>query len=46
MGDLSGAILSFAIVCAVIGGAIMSVLFYVVPWAWQMVKPWLHAITG
>jgi hypothetical protein len=26
----------------VIGG----VIFVVIPWAWQYVKPWIHQITG
>lgn len=28
------------------GAALMAVLFWLLPWLWEMVKPWLHAATG
>ncbi|MFA5662394.1 hypothetical protein [Castellaniella sp.] len=46
MGDLSGAITAFMVVCGVVGAAIMAVLFWVVPWLWGLIRPWLHAVTG
>lgn len=29
-----------------VGIAIGFVLFVVVPWLWDFVKPWIHALTG
>jgi hypothetical protein len=40
--DMKGAILAFAVVCALIGVA----LAYGVPWLWGLVKPLLHAVTA
>ena len=34
------------ILCGLAGAGIMMVLFFVVPWLWDLVKPWLHVVTG
>ena len=44
--SLDNAILGFGIACAVIGAAIFAVLFWLVPWVWELVKPWLHTVTA
>lgn len=46
MYGLDGAITAFMVVSGLIGAAIMAVLFWGVPWVWDIVKPWLHAVTG
>lgn len=45
MYDLAGAVTGFMIFCGLAGAAIMGLLFWCVPWLWNMAKPWLHAIT-
>ncbi len=36
-----------AIALAVIAGAaLMAILVWLIPWLWELVKPWLHAVTG
>lgn len=27
------------------GGAIVAICFFFIPWLWDVLKPWLHAIT-
>lgn len=41
-----GLFLGFGLICAGIGAAIFAVLFWLIPWLWTLVKPWLHAVTG
>ena len=31
---------------AVIGMAIMAIIFWLIPWLWELIKPWLHLITA
>lgn len=38
--------LGFGIICALIGAAIFGFFFWLIPWLWELVKPWLHTITG
>jgi len=40
--DLTGVFLTIAVVCVVIGIALAQGL----PWLWNIVKPWLHALTA
>jgi hypothetical protein len=40
------AILVFGIMCAVIGAAIVGLCFWLVPWLWEVAKPWLHTVTA
>lgn len=37
---------AFIVFGCVIGGAIMAVLFLLLPWLWGYVKPLLHALTA
>lgn len=46
MEGLGGAFTAFMVVCGIIGAAIMATLIYVVPWVWDLIKPWLHMVTG
>ncbi|WP_322998446.1 hypothetical protein [Castellaniella sp.] len=46
MGDLSGAITALAVAAGIAGAAIMGLLFWAMPWAWDLIRPWLHAVTG
>ena len=44
--SFDGMFLGFAIICMAIGAAVFAFLFWFLPWLWELVKPWLHAITG
>lgn len=46
MGDLSGAITALAVAAGIAGAAITALLFWVAPWVWDLVRPWLHTVTG
>jgi len=41
-----GMFTAFAIICMVIGGAIVGICFWLIPWLWSLVKPWLHVVTA
>lgn len=46
-GDSIGnAIIGFGILCAIAGAAVCGVAFWLIPWLWELLKPWLHAVTG
>lgn len=44
--SFDGMIGCFAAACALAGGAIFALLFWLVPWLWDLVKPWLHAVSA
>jgi len=43
---LDGAFTALIIVAGIAGAAIMAILFWGVPWLWDLAKPWLHSVTG
>lgn len=46
-GDtLAGAFAAMLVCAALIGAAIFAVLFFGIPWLWEMIKPWLHQVTS
>lgn len=46
-GDAIGrAITAFGVFCLILGGVIVGVCVYVIPWLWDLVKPWIHAVTA
>jgi len=47
MYDGLGNVFAFGIVLAAcVGAAVMGVLFWLVPWLWGLIKPWLHMVTA
>ncbi|MEE7545754.1 hypothetical protein HF319_00690 [Xanthomonas sp. Kuri4-1] len=44
--SLDGMIVAFGIICALIGAAVLAVLFWGLPWVWELVRPWLHTVTA
>lgn len=40
------ALIGVALVAFAAGFAVASILWLFVPWAWQYVKPWIHALTA
>lgn len=47
MYDGLGNMFAAGIVLAIIaGGALVGVLFWLVPWLWSLIKPWLHMVTA
>ena len=46
-GDGIGrAIHGLMLLCAIAGAVVMGICFWLIPWLWRMVKPWLHMVTG
>ncbi|QHJ81780.1 MAG: hypothetical protein [Caudoviricetes sp.] len=46
-GDhISKSITAFMVFCAILGGLAVAVCAWVIPWLWNMVKPWIHSVTG
>ncbi|UXB37722.1 hypothetical protein [Stenotrophomonas maltophilia] len=43
--SLDGMFVGFAIICALAGAAVFALLFWLVPWVWELIKPWLHMVT-
>lgn len=43
---LDGMFAGMMLFAAIVGGAIVAVIAWVVPWLWGFIKPWLHAITA
>lgn len=41
-----GFLLGLVVIGGIIGAALMGVAFWLIPFAWGFVKPWLHAVTG
>jgi len=47
MYDGIGNAFAFGLVLAVAAGAaLMAILFWLIPWLWELVKPWLHMVTA
>ncbi|MBV2181698.1 MAG: hypothetical protein KUL86_10765 [Castellaniella sp.] len=46
MGDLSSAITALAVAAGIASAAIMGLLFWIVPWLWDLIRPWPHAVAG
>ncbi|MBO9766503.1 MULTISPECIES: hypothetical protein [Xanthomonas] len=44
--SLDGAFTALLVVAGVAGAAIFALLFWLVPWLWELVKPWLHTVTA
>ncbi|QXF03595.1 MULTISPECIES: hypothetical protein [Xanthomonas] len=44
--SLDGMFIGFAIMCALVGATIFALLFWLVPWLWELIKPWLHMVTA
>lgn len=44
--SLDDAFIACVVAAAVAGGTIVAVLFWLVPWLWRLIKPWLHAMTA
>lgn len=44
--SLDGMFVAFGVICALIGGAIFAVAYWLVPWLWELIKPWLHMVTA
>ncbi|SOU10853.1 hypothetical protein LMG19145_01959 [Xanthomonas arboricola pv. fragariae] len=44
--SFDGMIGCFATACALAGGAIFAVAFWLIPWLWELLKPWLHTVTA
>lgn len=44
--SLEGAFLAILVVAGVIGAAIMAAIVWLIPWLWELVKPWLHQVTS
>lgn len=43
---LNGVFTAMLVLAAVVGAAILAVLFWLAPLVWGWVKPWLHALTA
>ena len=43
---MGNAFLAGLLLAAAAGAALMAILFWVIPWIWELVKPWLHTVTG
>lgn len=41
---IGNAMTAFAIIAFAAGAAVCGLLFWLVPWLWSLIKPWLHAI--
>lgn len=47
MYDGIGNAFAFGLVLAMVAGAtLMGVLFWLIPWLWSLIKPWLHMVTA
>lgn len=47
LGDaIAYSIVVLAIIAVVVGGLIATLLIFGLPWLWELLKPWLHAITA
>lgn len=47
MGNaFEGLVSGLILLGAMIGGVIVLVAVFVIPWLWALIKPWLHQITG
>jgi len=40
------AFLAMVVIAVLIGMAIMAVFVWLIPWLWELIKPWLHMITA
>ena len=40
--DFKGLVVGFGVVCVVVGAA----LAFVLPWLWNLIRPWIHALTA
>lgn len=45
-GDLGKMFAGMIVLAGLCGAAFMAVLFWVVPWLWGLIKPWLHVVTA
>jgi hypothetical protein len=43
---LAEALVVMLFIAVLIGMAIMAVLVWLIPWLWELIKPWLHMITA
>jgi hypothetical protein len=47
MYDGIGYAFAFGLVLAMsAGAALMAIPFWLIPWLWELVKPWLHMVTA
>lgn len=46
MPNFEGMFTAILIIAALAGAAIMAVIFWLVPWLWELIKPWLHMVTA
>lgn len=47
MYDGIGSAIGFGLVLAMAAGAaLMAILFWLIPWLWELVKPWIHMVTA
>lgn len=44
--SLDGMLGAMCVFFLVVGAAIAGVCFWLIPWLWDMVKPWIHAVTA
>lgn len=44
--DFDAAFRALAIACVLIGFVLAAAVFVAGPWLWEIVRPWLHAITA
>lgn len=42
---LDGAFAAMLAAAALAGAGLFALLFWVVPWLWELVKPWLHMVS-
>lgn len=43
--DMDNLFIAMIVFFMVIGATIAGVCFWLVPWLWSMIKPWLHMVT-
>lgn len=43
---LDGAFTMLIVAAGIAGAAVMALLFWVAPWLWGVIKPWLHLATA
>lgn len=44
--SLDGMFGAMVVFFMVIGAAIAGVCFWIIPWLWSLIKPWLHMVTA
>jgi len=44
--SLDGMFAGMIVLAMAAGAAIFAFLFWFIPWAWELIKPWLHQVTA